>query len=171
MEIGYFFGNALSVVDAKGRTSLPASYRAVVDARVRKAAPGAAESSQVMLGEHPKHPCLQGYDPTYQAVLYARLQEQVEKAASEGGSFMDDLDDALVEGFGIYETISYDPAGRMVIPANLRRIAGLEEAGSVCLFIAAAETFQIWNLDRFRAAYADRPRVLRAIDGLKDPRR
>ena len=77
----------------------------------------------------------------------------------------------LLEGFGIYEAVSFDGAGRMVIPANLRRIAGLEEQGSVCLFIAAGETFQIWNLDRFRAAHIDRPRLLRAIDGLKDPRR
>lgn len=170
MEIGFFFGNALSVVDAKGRTSLPASYRAVVDARVRKVAPGSGETSQIMLGEHPRHPCLQGFDPSYQDVLHQRLQEQVAKAAASG-DFMDELDEAYLEGFGIYEAVSYDGAGRMVIPGNLRKIAGLDEAGSVCLFIAAAETFQIWNLDRFRVAYADKPRILRAIDGLKDPRR
>ena len=167
MKIVHFTGNALSVVDTKGRTSLPSSYRSVVATRAEKA--GDENPLGVFLGEHPSQPCLQGYDPSFQDVLRGRVEAEVAKTNPD--SFSVDLDEKFAELFGIVEPVSYDDVGRMVLPQRLRKAAGLEEPGSVALFFGASETFRIWNIDRYRAAYADKPHMLRAIDGLKDPRK
>ncbi len=167
MKIVHFSGSVLSAVDAKGRVSLPSSYRAVVSTLAAKA--GEDNPSLVFLGEHPSQPCLQGFDPTYQDTIRARIEAEVARSGTD--SFSVDLDERFAERFGIVEPVSYDDVGRMVLPLRLRKAAGLDEAGSVALFFGASETFRIWNIDRFRQAYADKPLMLRAIDGLKDPRK
>ena len=165
MVSGFFTGKALSVIDAKGRVSLPASYRAAAVSRAK--ANGFDDTSNVLLAQHARHACLQGYDPSHQQVLLDRLKREREGS----DSFIDDLDDDYSENFGIIETVAYDAAGRMVVPQEQRKVAGLEEAGSLVLFWGAAETFHIWNFDRFRETFADRPRMIAALDGLRDPRR
>lgn len=166
MDLELFSGNALSVVDAKGRMSLPSSFRAVVASRM--GLPGDANGA-VLIGEHKLQPCLQGFDKSYQKLLYTRLQEEVAKSGSD--SFSDDLDERFAETFGNPESVSYDGVGRMVLPLGLREFAGLDAPGSVALITAAADTFRIWNLDKYRAAYADKPNMLRIVDRLKDPRK
>jgi MraZ protein len=167
VKIVHFTGNALSVVDAKGRVSLPSVYRSVVATRANKI--GEENPFFVFVGEHPGQPCLQGYDPTHQDLLRDRVEAEVAKSGTD--NFDIDLDERFAERFGIVEPISFDEAGRMVLPQRLRKAAGLDEAGSVALFFGASETFRIWNIDRYREAYADKPHMLRAIDGLKDPRK
>ena len=167
MKIIHFTGNALSVVDSKGRTSLPSSYRSVVGTRAAKA--GDDNPSVVFVGEHPSQPCLQGYDPTFQDVLRSRVEAEVAQSGTD--SFSVDLDERFAELFGIVEPVSFDDVGRMVLPQRLRKAAGLDEAGSVALFFGASETFRIWNIERYREVYADKPHMLRAIDGLRDPRK
>lgn len=166
MKIVHFTGNASSVVDAKGRVSFPSTYRSVVSTRA--AQKGDETPSSILIGEHPNQLCLQGYDAIYQDVLRERTEAEVAKTSD---NFSMDLDERLAELFGGVEPISYDDVGRMVLPARLRKIAGLEEAGSVALFFGAAETFRIWSLDRYRAHYADKPNMLRMIEGVKDPRK
>ncbi len=165
MKIVHFTGNASSVVDAKGRVSFPSTYRSVVGARATQA--GEENPAAIILGEHPNQHCLQGYDAIYQETLRTRTEAEVAKSSDNFGM---DLDERLAELFGGVETISYDDVGRMVLPARLRKIAGLDTPGSVALFFGAAETFRIWSLDRYRAFYADKPNMLRMIEGIKDPR-
>jgi MraZ protein len=166
VKIVHFTGNASSVVDAKGRVSFPSAYRSVVSTRA--AQKGDEVPSEILIGEHPNQLCLQGYDAIYQDVLRERTEAEVAKSSD---NFSMDLDERLAELFGGVEAISYDDVGRMVLPARLRKIAGLEDPGSVALFFGAAETFRIWSLDRYRAHYADKPNMLRMIDGIKDPRK
>lgn len=161
----FFYGNALSVVDGKSRVSLPANLRAVAERRADKN-PTSSDKA-VLLGEHPRHPCLQGYDPAFQSVLFQRLQAKV---ALAGGDPVDALDDELLESFGTAVEVGYDPGGRFVLPAPLRAVAGIELNG-LALFVAAAETFQIWHPDRFRAAHVAKPRLIRALDALLEMRK
>ena len=53
--------------------------------------------------------------------------------------------------FSTVEEVSFDSNGRMVLPTGLRRRAGI---GELAYFRAAANTFQIWDPERFREAYA-----------------
>lgn len=169
MEIGHIFGgSALGTVDPKGRTSLPADFRAVVEARLAAGyQPGTSlPDKAVLLGEHPRLPCLQGYDQSYQAVLFNRLREKAELA---GGDFAEVFEDLQFEHFGAVEKVGYDPSGRIVLPGVLREAAGLTDG--VAFFIGGGETFQIWNPDRFREANADKPRLIRMLDAQLRERR
>ena len=160
-----FFGNALSALDAKSRASLPADFRSTLDKRARRAhEPGQpAPDRLIRLVEHPRHPCLQGFDPLHEQTLMAQLEERV--AQMDGVDPIDALDDELLESFGAAMSISYDPSGRFVLPGPLRKVAGLE-LGGTAFFVAAGQTFQIWNPDRFRTAFQDRPRLINALDCL-----
>jgi len=160
-----FFGNALSALDAKSRASLPADFRSTLDKRARRSHEPGEEAPErlIRLVEHPRHPCLQGFDPLHEQTLMAQLQERVAQMGDVDP--IDALDDELLESFGAAMSIGYDPAGRFVMPSQLRKVAGLE-LGGVAFFVAAGTTFQIWNPDRFRIAFQDRPRLINALDGL-----
>lgn len=171
MAIGELFtGNALGVVDAKSRASLPAAFRVAAERRAQRAhAPGGpAAEKAVYLDEHPRHPCVQGYDLTHQDVLFQRLQARV--AGQEGADPLDALDDEQLMNFSTGQEVGYDPSGRFVLPSRLRQVAGIE-LGGVALFVGAGETFQLWSPDRFRAAFHDNARMMRAVDALLDERR
>jgi MraZ protein len=160
--IDFFHGGILNAVDAKGRVSLPSSFRAVIDRRVRRHAPEAGSDDRlILLGEHAKLPCLEGFDPTYSRQLHENIRMKV--AAMEGVDVMEAMDDEMAEAFGSKAQIAYDSAGRMVLSAPMRRAAGIADAA---LFVGGGETFQIWNPDTFREARADKPRLIRMLDSL-----
>jgi MraZ protein len=156
----FFLGNALNAVDAKGRVSLPADFRAVVDRRGRAAVQAGREAvdrSFVYVGDHERHSCLQAYDPTYQNILFDGLRKRVEKLDEDE---LAALDDAQLEAFGAMLTVAFDSAGRMVLPQSLRSMMGI---GEFAWFIGAGQTFQIWDPKRFLAERADNVRACRML--------
>jgi len=160
-----FLGSALSVLDAKSRASLPADFRATLDKRARRAhEPGQpAPDRLIRLVEHPRHPCLQGFDPIYEETMMTQLEARVSQM--DGVDPIDALDDELLESFASAISVGYDPSGRFVLPGHLRKVAGLE-LGGTAFFASAGQTFQIWNPDRFRIAFQDRPRLINTLNGL-----
>ena len=169
LENGQIFrGNALGVIDAKGRTSLPADYRANVERRLSATlVPGGAlPKPEVVLVEHPRFPCLMGYDVTHEVKIYHQLRARAE--AMEGDP-QDNFEDLQREHFGASESVSYDPSGRIVVPGHLREAAGLNDG--LAFFVAAGDTFEIWNADRFREARPNDRRTLAVLDTLLKDRR
>ena len=164
----HFTGNALGVVDAKSRASLPAPFRLAVERRANRAiATGTPSLDRVMyLDEHPDLPCVQGYDPVHQDSFVQKLEAsialRVEDPLTAFGKAQSDL-------FGNSTEVGYDPAGRFVMPGSLRKYAAIELNG-VALFWGAGETFEIWNPDRFRAAYHDDGKRMRKLDELLEAR-
>ena len=61
----FFLGYALNAVDAKGRVSIPADFRGVIERR--------SQVSTVILGPHPTADCLVAYDRSYSASLHQKL--------------------------------------------------------------------------------------------------
>ena len=160
--IDFFHGGIVNAVDAKGRVSLPSSFRGVIDRRVRRHSTDASSDDRlILLGEHAKLPCLEGFDPTYSRQLHENIRLKV--AAMEDVDVMEAMDDEMAEAFGSKSQIAYDSAGRMVLSAPMRRTAGITDTA---LFIGGGETFQIWNPDEFRTARADKPRLIRMLDSL-----
>lgn len=128
-----FQGSALNAVDAKGRVSVPAFLRAVIEKR------GAART--IVLAKHDSFPALSAYDPAFAAMRHAKLERLLEK--EETGP------DAEVEyqrrnmmAFAATEETPYDTSGRIVLPPMMRRKGGIED---LALFLGTGETFQIWN--------------------------
>lgn len=159
----FFHGSALNAVDAKGRVSIPSSFRNVIDRRARRAAlPGETiDDKIVLIGEHEKYPCLQAFDSTYSRVLYTKLEQRV--ALMEGVDPLDAMEDEQLDAFGTANEVSYDGGGRMVLSPLLRSIAGI---GDLAFFVGGATTFQIWNPQRFLEAHAARPRLIRGLEAL-----
>src|SRR3546814_4567733 len=105
----------------------------------------------IVLAPHEREPCLIGYDQAYSARLYEKLDRRF------GDDFGPERDDAARRQFGATEQLGYDDNGRIVLS---RMIKALGELDRLDFFIAAGDTFAIWN-----------PNVLLQVKGDSDPRR
>jgi MraZ protein len=132
-----FQGSALNAVDAKGRVSVPAFLRSVMERR--------GEARTIVLAKHELFPALSAYDPAYAALKYQKLERLAEKAETEGGSDIEYARRALM-AFGATEEVPYDSSGRILLPPMMRSKGGI---GELALFIGAGETFQIWDPGAF----------------------
>lgn len=146
MEIAIpFVGQALNAVDKKGRVSLPADMRTVIERRAALAGKNdlPADSNLLLVAEDEFVPCLVGFDQTEQSRVAAQLREREAARASDGGNPF-----ARGNGsrdFGVFDRIVFDKAGRMVIGARLRDRAGI---GDHAFFVGAGAGIEIWNPGR-----------------------
>lgn len=164
MEIRDFFhGHALNAVDAKGRVSIPASFRAVIDRRARRAALTGEPLDEkiLMIGRHRDGDRLQAFDSTYSQTLFRQVEERV--AHLSGDERLAALDAAQAEAFGGTTEVGFDGAGRMVLSPLLRRRGQIE---GLALFWGAGQTFQIWNPHRFRERFAADATQIELVDEL-----
>ena len=134
-----FQGSALNAVDAKGRVSVPAFLRSVVERR--------GDARTIVLAKHDSYPELRAYDPAYAALRHEKLERLLEKQETDPAAELDYARRTMM-AFGATEEVPYDSSGRMIVPPMMRRKGQLEE---LALFIGVGETFQIWNPKLFLA--------------------
>ena len=144
-----FQGSALNAVDAKGRVSVPAFLRSVIERR--------GDARTIVLAKHEAFPALSAYDPAYAALKHAKLERLLEKEETSPDAQLDHEQRNLM-AFAATEEVPYDSSGRIVLPPMMRRKGGIEE---LALFLGAGETFQVWNPKLFLAE----PRI---PDDMKD---
>lgn len=75
--------------------------------------------------------------------------EQLASATDKMGVFDDTLDDLSAMLFADARPLNFDVTGRIVIPADLLKHAGITGRA---IFVGRGNSFQIWNPDAFRAA-------------------
>jgi MraZ protein len=134
-----FQGSALNAVDAKGRVSVPAFLRSVIERR--------GDARTLVLAKHDQFACLSAYDPGYAALKHAKIERQFEKDELNPEAELAYQARTLM-AFGATEEVPYDSSGRIVLPPMMRRKG---EIGELALFLGAGETFQIWNPKLFLA--------------------
>ena len=134
-----FQGSALNAVDAKGRVSVPAFLRSVIERR--------GDARTIVLAKHDAFTCLSAYDPGYAALKHAKIERQFEKDELNPDAELAYQARTLM-AFGATEEVPYDTSGRIVIPPMMRRKGGIED---LALFIGVGETFQLWNPTLFLA--------------------
>jgi len=134
-----FQGSALNVLDAKGRVSVPAFLRSVIERR--------GDARTIVIAKHDNFPCLSAYDPAYAALKHAKLERLLEKEETDPGSELAHARRTLM-AFGATEEVPYDSSGRIIVPTMMRRKGQLDD---LALFIGVGETFQIWNPKLFLA--------------------
>ena len=137
-----FQGSALNAVDAKGRVSIPAFLRGVIERR--------GDARTIVLAKHDAFPCLSAYDPAYAALKHSKLERLLEKEETSPDAQLE-YEQRNLMAFAATEEVPYDPSGRIVLPPMMRRKGQVED---LALFLGTGETFQVWN-----------PRLF-----LKDPR-
>lgn len=128
-----FQGSALNAVDAKGRVSVPAFLRSVIERR--------GDARTIVLAKNALFPCLDAYDPAYAALKHAKMERRAEKSETAIGADLDYMA-ANMMAFAATEETPYDKSGRIVLPPMMRMKGKLED---LALFLGTGETFQIWN--------------------------
>lgn len=134
-----FQGSALNAVDAKGRVSVPAFLRSVIERR--------GDARTIVLAKHDNFQALSAYDPAYAALKHAKLERLAEKQETDPAADMEYARRTMM-AFGATEEVPYDSSGRIVLPTMMRSKSGIED---LALFIGVGETFQLWNPKTFLA--------------------
>jgi MraZ protein len=129
-----FVSNTTLRLDAKGRVSIPASFRSVL-------------ARDGFTGLY----CYPALDqPAVDAGGHALLAE-IEALVGRFPPYSDRREEFLVALYGRSETVNIDGEGRVVLPDELKSHAGI--ADSVA-FVGLGHKFQIWEPQRFRAHLA-----------------
>ena len=141
-----FRGESLHKIDAKGRVSIPATFRRVIEATDPNWTPGASPELVIVYGDH-RREYLECY--TIEAIEEVDAKIDALPRGSEARAMLQQLFHG--ESF----PTSVDETGRLVLPAKLRNKIGLEDEA---FFIAAGDTFRIWNPETYQTKQASRTR-------------
>jgi transcriptional regulator MraZ len=140
-----FVSNTTLRLDAKGRVSIPASFRSVL---TRDGFEGLY--------------CYPALDqPAVDAGGHALLAE-IEALIARFPPYADQREEFLVALYGRSETVRIDGEGRVVLPDDLKSHAGITDAVA---FVGLGHKFQIWEPQRFRAHLAKATATVRALTG------
>ncbi|WP_170476981.1 division/cell wall cluster transcriptional repressor MraZ [Ruegeria conchae] len=134
-----FRGESHHKVDTKGRVSIPASFRRVLEASDPNWQPGDNPELVIVYGDH-RRKYLECYtmeaidevDAKIDALPRGSMQRRMLQRMFHGQSFPTNVDET----------------GRLVLPAKLRNKIDLENEA---FFIAAGDTFQIWKPETYEA--------------------
>jgi MraZ protein len=138
-----FVSNYTLRLDAKGRVSIPAQFRAVL-----------ARDGFDGLYCYPALDC-----PSLDAGGNALLGE-IEQLIARFPPFADQRDEFAVALYGTSETLKIDGEGRVVLSDALKAHAGIADAVA---FVGLGHKFQIWEPNRFRAQLAEATEKVRAL--------
>ncbi|MEM6887977.1 MAG: division/cell wall cluster transcriptional repressor MraZ [Pseudomonadota bacterium] len=139
-----FRGESHHKVDTKGRVSIPASFRRVVEAADPNWTAGAAPELVIVYGDHRR-----SYLECYTMEAIEQVDSKID--ALPRGAIERKMLQRLFHGQSF--PTSVDETGRLVLPAKLRQKIALE---GEAFFIAAGDTFQIWKPETYEAEEAAR---------------
>jgi MraZ protein len=123
-----------SSIDARGRVSVPASFRAVLD---RDAA---------TFGDIGGIYCYPSLDAPALDAGSERLARKIDSLLNDLPEYSDERDQLSVALYGNVQILSIDGDGRIVIPQGLREHAGLDRRVT---FVGLGDKFQIWSPEVF----------------------
>jgi MraZ protein len=121
-----FLGTHPNKLDAKGRVSIPAPFRAALRN-------GDGEPSLVLRPHH-THRCIDGFAAGYFHALASSMARL--------DLFSADQEDLAIALYADAVEFAPDKEGRIVLPQNLIAWAGLEEGAT---FVGMGRQFQIWS--------------------------
>jgi MraZ protein len=139
-----FLGRHHNRLDAKGRVSIPAPFRAALKSE------GGTSAALVLRPSH-KHPCIEGWPPDEFQALATPLQRL--------SLFSDEHDDLATALYADAFPVETDREGRIVLPDTLITYAGLTDS---VVFMGLGRIFQIWEpaaAERRRGAALEYVRV------------
>lgn len=132
-----FRGESHHKVDSKGRVSIPASFRRVLEVGDPDWTEGLNPNLVIVYGDHRRN-----YLECYTIEAINEVDDKI--AALPRGSMERKMLQRMFHGQS-YPT-NVDETGRLVLPAKLRQKIALE---GEAFFIAAGDTFQIWKPETY----------------------
>ncbi len=134
-----FRGESHNKVDSKGRVSIPASFRRVLEASDPNWQSGVNPELVIVYGDHRRK-----YLECYTMEAIDEVDAKID--ALPRGSMERKMLQRLFHGQSFPTTV--DETGRLVLPAKLRSKIELD---GEAFFIAAGDTFQIWKPETYEA--------------------
>jgi MraZ protein len=138
-----FVSHHILRLDAKGRVSIPASFRAAL----------AKDGFEGLYC----YPCLDR--PAIEVGGRALLAE-IEQLIASYPPFSEEREHLSVALYGTSEVLKMDGEGRVVLPEALKDHAGIMDAVA---FVGLGHKFQIWAPDRFSRQLSEATGKLRAL--------
>lgn len=132
-----FRGESHHKVDTKGRVSIPASFRRVLEASDPNWKPDQAPELVIVYGDHRR-----SFLECYTMKAIEEVDTKID--ALPRGSMERKMLQALFNGQSFPTTV--DETGRLVLPAKLRGKINLD---GEAFFIGTGDTFQIWNPETY----------------------
>ena len=149
-EMDRFVSHYLLRLDAKGRLSVPATFRAVL----------ARDGFDGLY-------CYPALDrPALDAGGNALLAE-IEALIAGFAPFAEEREQFSLALYGTSETLKMDGEGRVTLTETLKAHAGITEAAT---FVGLGHKFRIWEPGRFRAELAEATEKVRAFKQQLDTR-
>ena len=140
-----FLGTHQNRLDAKGRVSVPAPFRAALRA------PDQANGTHLVLRPSHQHPCIEAWP----SAVFEALSEPLNRL----DIFSQAHDDLAASLYSDAFPVEADKEGRIVLPDSLVTYAGLAET---VVFMGLGRIFQIWEpsaAERRRTEARERARV------------
>jgi MraZ protein len=131
-----FVSTFTNKIDAKGRVSVPAPFRAVLE---RDGYAGAGIY------------CYPSLDAPALDAGGQRLADNIDRLLDGLPDYSDERDELSVALYGDVHTLAIDQDGRIVLPETLRAHAGLS---THVAFVGLGQKFQMWEPARFEARRA-----------------
>jgi MraZ protein len=131
-----FVSTFINKIDAKGRVSVPAPFRAVLE---RDGYAGGAIY------------CYPSLDAPALDAGGQRLADNIDRLLDGLPDYSDERDELSVALYGDVHTLAIDQDGRIVLPEALRAHAGLSNQVA---FVGLGRKFQMWEPRRFEARRA-----------------
>ncbi len=125
-----FVSTFINKIDAKGRVSIPAPFRTVLE---RDGYAGGIY-------------CYPSLDAPALDAGGERLARKIDGLLADLPEYSDERDELSVALYGDVQVLSIDGDGRIVLPEGLRRHAGLD--GKIA-FVGLGDKFQMWEPARF----------------------
>ncbi len=132
-----FRGESRHKVDSKGRVSIPAMFRRVLEASDPNWTEGLNPELVIVYGDHRR-----SYLECYTIEAIEEVDAKIDRMPR--GSMQRKMLQRLFHGQSFPTNV--DETGRIVLPAKLRAKIGLE---GEAFFIAAGDTFQIWKPETY----------------------
>jgi MraZ protein len=146
-----FLGTSANKIDAKGRVSVPNDFRAAIEPE---------DFQGVALFHSFTSRCIEGC-PLSRMEKISDATDGLDLFGEEAQSI-----NSLI--FSDARKLAFDVAGRIVIPGDLVRFAGIE---GEALFVGRGKTFQIWNRAEFEKHQKQaRERAIKARPALIIPK-
>ena len=144
-----FVSTFTNKIDAKGRVSIPAPFRAVLE---RDGYAGGIY-------------CYPSLDAPALDCGGERLAQKIDGLLAGLPDYSDERDELSVALYGDVQVLTIDGDGRIVLPEGLRAHAGLDAA---ITFVGLGDKFQMWEPQRFekrRAEARDKVQITRKLFG------
>ncbi|MGL4395971.1 MAG: division/cell wall cluster transcriptional repressor MraZ [Hyphomicrobium sp.] len=151
-----FVSTFTNKIDAKGRVSIPAPFRAVLE----RDGYGSGSLGGVY--------CYPSLDAPALDAGGERLAQKIDGLLSGLPDYSDERDELSVALYGDVQVLAIDGDGRIVLPQNLRAHAGLD---TQVTFVGLGDKFQMWEPSRFeerRQLARSKVQVTRKLFGAGD---